>query len=204
MKLPPSSAALAITLVISAGLAACAASPAVQYYSLSGAQSSPPTAPSGTPLLLEMAPLAVPERLARPQLVLRQGTQMQVLDLHRWSAAFDRELRDALTSGITSRLGAVDVSSGGRLAGQPVYRVAVQVRQWDAVENSRIDSSMSWTIRRSDDSRNLACQWTQSEAVGPGVPALAQGAQKLAARAAQSLADTLAALDADPAARCPG
>ena len=95
------------------------------------------------------------------------------------------------------------MSSGGRLAGQPVYRVAVQLRQWEAVPNSRLEASFSWTIRRSDDARNIACQWSQSESVGPGMEALAQGAQRLTARAAQRMAASVAALDADAAAACP-
>lgn len=197
---------MAIAAALCATLAGCASAPPVRYYSLSTPLPAKAVAmANASPLLVELPPLALPERLMRPQMVVRTASgQLEILDQHRWSAPFNTELRDALAAGITQPLGAIDVSNGGRLAGQPVYRVAVQLRQWEAVENSRIEASFSWTIRRSDDARNLACQWSQSEPVGLGTEALAQGAQRLTARAAQSMAAALAALDADPSAKCPG
>ena len=197
---------LALVAAVSATLVGCASAPPVHYYSLGSATALPAkTTTSSSPLLVELPPLALPERLVRPQMVVRTTSgQLEILDLHRWSAPFNTELRDALAAGITQPLGAIDVSNGGRLAGQPVYRVAVQLRQWEAVENSRVEAGFSWTIRRSDDARNLACQWSQSEPVGLGTEALAQGAQRLTARAAQSMAAALAALDSDASAKCPG
>lgn len=188
-------------LLLALALTGCATPPAVRYYSL--APSLPP-APTST-LQIEVPPIALPERLVRPQLVVRSPSNpFDVLDQHRWAAAFDSELHDALASGISQQLGAIDVSTGGRLTSQPVYRIAVQLRQWDAAVDSQVQASFSWTIRRSDGTRNLACQWTQSEAVGSGIAALAQGAQRLTSRAAQSMAASVKALDADAAATCPG
>jgi uncharacterized lipoprotein YmbA len=182
-------------------LAACATPPATRYYSLAPAVQA---APAST-LQIEVPPIALPERLVRPQLVVRSATNpFDVLDQHRWAAAFDSELHDALASGIAQQLGAIDVSTGGRLVGQPVYRIAVQLRQWDAAVDQQVQASFSWTLRRSDGARSLACQWSQSEPVGPGIAALAQGAQRLTQRAAQSMAASVKALEADAAATCPG
>ncbi|WP_394788939.1 membrane integrity-associated transporter subunit PqiC [Rhodoferax sp.] len=204
----PSRTACALSLAATLAtlvLAGCAASPAVRYYSLSAATPATAAAAASKPLLVEVPPLSLPERLVRPQMVVRAPTgQLEILDLHRWSSPFDAELHDALASGITQQLGAIDVSGGGRLAGQPVYRVAVQLRQWEAVQNQRVDAGFSWTIRRSDDARNIACQWNQSEPVGAGMDALADGARTLTAQAAQRIAASLTALDADAAAKCPG
>ncbi|MEO6854421.1 MAG: PqiC family protein [Rhodoferax sp.] len=204
MKLTYPITALA-ALAILAVLAGCAATPAVRYYSLAPAVQA---APAST-LQVEIPPIALPERLVRPQLVVRSASApVEILDLHRWAAPFDSELHDALASTITQQLGAIDVTTGGRLASQPVYRIAVQLRQWDAAVDSQVQASFSWTIRRLDSngvaSRNLACQWSQAEPVGSGIAALAQGAQRLTSRAAQSMAASVKALDADPAATCPG
>jgi uncharacterized lipoprotein YmbA len=191
------------TLTLSSLLAGCASAPPVRYYSLGSTAPAPQAAPA-TPLLIELPPVAMPERLLRPQLVVRTPqAQVEILELHRWAAPFDAELHDALAAGMAQQLGAVDVSGGGRLAGQPVYRVAVQLRQWEAQPGNAISAAFSWTIRRSDDTRNLACQWSQSEPVGPGMDALAQGAQRLTARAAKNMAAALQALAADASARCP-
>ena len=195
MKLKYATGALALLL------AACATPPATRYYSLAPAVQA---APAST-LQIEVPPIALPERLVRPQLVVRSpGNPFDVLDQHRWAAAFDSELHDALASGIAQQLGAIDVSTGGRLASQPVYRIAVQLRQWDAAVDQQVQASFSWTLRRSDGARNLACQWSQSEPVGPGIAALAQGAQRLTQRAAQSMAASVKALEADAAATCSG
>lgn len=199
MKWIPPAAALALVL------AGCATPPATRYYSLAPAvQAAPASA-----LQIEVPPIALPERLVRPQLVVRSATNpFEVLDQHRWAAPFDSELHDALASGIAQQLGAIDVSTGGRLAGPPVYRIAVQLRQWDAAVDQQVQASFSWTIRRSDGARNLACQWSQSEPIdtgtGVGIAALAQGAQRLTQRAAQSMAASIKALEKDAAATCPG
>ena len=201
MKLMPPAALLAVVLA----LAGCATPPATRYYSLASVLQ---TVHAST-LQIEFLPLALPERLVRPQMVVRTAANpFDVLDQHRWAAPFDSELRDALASGITQQLGAIDVTAGGRITSQPVYRIAVQLRQWEAAVDSQVQASFSWTIRRSDSNgngnRNLACQWSQSEPVGPGIAALAQGAQRLTSRAAQSVAAAVQALEADAAATCPG
>ena len=195
-------------LPIAALLAGCASKPTL-YYTLAGDAGQPVAlrAPTDTPLFIELAPVAVPERLARPQMVVQQqgsaqGAQVEVLEQHRWSSSFEYELRDALASGIAARLGAIDATKGGRQPGQPAWRIAVQVRQFEAVENTRVDAAFSWTVRRSDEGRSAACQWSASEPVGAGMGALAQGAQRIAVQAAGAIARHVAALEANPGAPC--
>ena len=59
-------------LAVAAALAACS-TPVTRYYTLAepGASSAAPR--SAAPLFIELAPLAVPERLARPQMVVRKA-----------------------------------------------------------------------------------------------------------------------------------
>ena len=66
-------------------------------------------------------------------------------------------------------------------AGTPAWRIAVQLRQFDAVENDRVDAAFGWTVRRADRQRAAVCRWSASEPVGAGIDALAQGAQRVAA-----------------------
>jgi uncharacterized lipoprotein YmbA len=153
--------------------------------------------------------VAVPERLARPQMVIRkpgQGSaEVQLLEQHRWASSFESELRDALAGGIASHLGAIDSTKGGHQPGQNVWRIAVQLRQFDAVENAYIDAALSWSARRADGARSFACQWTGREPVAAGMAALAQGAQRITGSAAQAIAAhvaTLAAQDGAGDARC--
>ncbi|MEJ7687076.1 MAG: PqiC family protein [Variovorax sp.] len=175
---------LPLALIGALLLAAGCASTAPQYYSLAGAQPATTVVGSGGPAatFIELAPVAMPERFALPQLVVRQegaadGPQVDILEQHRWSSSFESELRDALASGIAARLGAVDATRSGRPQGQPGVRIAVQLRQFDAVQGRRVDAGFSWTVRRSDDGTPpIACQLALTEPVeGAGIDALAGG-----------------------------
>jgi len=192
-----------LAIALAAGLLAACASPVTRYYSLAEPVAAAP-ARTAPPLVIELAPLALPERLARPQMVVRQpgdaSAQVEVLEQHRWSSSFESELRDALAAGVAARLGAVDATKGGRAGGPPSWRIAVQLRQFDAVEGSRVDAALSWTLRRADAPQAAACQWSASEPVGAGIDALAQGARRLTARAADAIASNLAAVAAAPSA----
>ena len=172
----------------------CASQPN-RYYTLAtppGVSASTALASEAAPVFIELAPVAVPERLARPQMVVTPAgsgsAAVQLLEQHRWTSSLENELRDALASGIASRLGAIDVSRGGRPQHQPAWRIAVQLRQFDAVENTRVDAAFSWTLRRSDADRSADCQWSGSEAVGNGIDELAQGAQRVTDQAASAIA----------------
>ncbi len=203
-----------ITLAAAAVLLAGCASTPDRYYTLAspaetaGDAKAAAARRSASPLFIELAPLAVPERLARPQMVVRkagaQSAEVELLEQSRWASSFENELRDALAAGIASRLGAVDLTRGGPVPAQPVWRIAVQVRQFDAVRDTRVDAAFSWSVRRTDGERVPACEWSGSEPVGSGIEALAQGAQRLTARAADAIARRVSALQADPAAACAG
>jgi uncharacterized lipoprotein YmbA len=192
-------------------LAGCASNTGPQYYSLAETK-APGRAPmvpaaGAAPLYIEFAPIAMPDRFARPQMVVRkraapESPGVDILEDHRWSSSFEFELRDALGSGIVSRLGAVDVTKSGRQRGQPVTRIAVQMGQFDAVEGSRVDASFTWTVRRTDEGAPTGCQLSVSEPVGSGFDALAQGAQRVTAKLADAIASSISAINANQAPPC--
>ena len=201
------------------GIAGCASAPD-RYYTLAE--------PAGTPVLpltggtprasrveaIEFGPVAVPERLARPQMVLRgaaesagpaaPAAEVRVLEQHRWASSFEQELRDALAAGVARRLGAADVSRGGRAQGQAVWRVSVQVQAFDAAEADQVAARMQWRLRRPDGTDAGACAWAATEVVEAGIAPLAQGAQRLTARAADAIARQIAALQGGSPLRCEG
>lgn len=193
-------------LVALTALSGCASKPD-SYYTLASpvAADAAPASPGGSapPLYIELAPVAVPERFARPQMVVRQpngSVQVEVLEQHRWASSFENELRDALSAGIAGRLGALDVTKGGRQTSLPVWRIAVQLRQFDAVDGARVDASFAWTLRRSDEARTVVCQLNLGEPVAGGMDALARGAQRVTASAAAAMARSVDAARANPAA----
>lgn len=187
-------------------IAGCASAPD-RYYTLAAPGGPSATAPAtGSPVFIELAPVAVPERLARPQMVVHpaggRSAEVSLLEQHRWSSSFENELRDALSSGVAARLGAIDVTKGGRQPSTPAWRIAVQVQQFDAVENTRVDAALSWTVRRSDADLSATCQWRTTEPVGSGIDALAQGAQRVASKTSDAIARHVAQLQQNPGATC--
>jgi hypothetical protein len=176
-------------------VAGCGSAGGPQYYSLAdtAAPTRAPVAAGAAPAYIELAPIAMPERFARPQLVVRKkdapdGPAVDSLEQHRWSSSFEDELRDSLGSGIARRLGAVDVSKSGRQRGQPATRINVQMEQFDAIEGNRVDASFTWTVRRTDEGPASGCRLSLSEPVGGGFEALAQGAQRVTSRLADAIA----------------
>lgn len=198
-------AALALGLM----LTGCSSVPD-RYYTLAAAPgaAAPATVATNAGLAIEVAPVAVPERLARPQMVLRRAgasaTELHVLEQHRWASSFEQEMRDALSSGVAARLGAVDMTRGGRVQGQSVWRIQVQVQAFEAVEDAQVGTRLQWRLRRPEGTDAGGCVWTGQEAVGTGIEAVAQGAQRLTARAADVIAQQIAALQGGAALRCEG
>jgi uncharacterized lipoprotein YmbA len=194
-----------VALVSAVLLSGCAVAPDTYYTLAAGMQAADKVvpAPDAEPIFIELAPVAVPERLARPQMVIRKAgkgdersAEVELLEQHRWASSFESELRDALAGGIANRLGAIDTTKGGHQPGQNAWRIAVQLRQFDAVENAQIDAALSWTVRRADGARSFACQWAGREPVAAGIAALAQGAQRITGSAAQAIAGHVATLNA--------
>ncbi|WP_225785456.1 membrane integrity-associated transporter subunit PqiC [Xenophilus sp. Marseille-Q4582] len=188
-------------------LAGCASVPD-RYYTLAPSPHGLPAAAAAAhaPLAIEVAPVGVPERLARPQMVLRSAgaAEVRVLEQHRWASSFEQELRDALGSGVAARLGAADVTRGGRTPGQAVWRIGVQVQAFEAVEDAQVDTRLQWRLRRPDGTDAGGCAWAGQEAVSGGIDAVAQGAQRLTARVAEALARQITALQGGAVLRCEG
>jgi uncharacterized lipoprotein YmbA len=200
-----------LTLLSTAALAlmltACASTP-TRFYTLATssvpAQASRPaasatlsvTSGASRQTFIEVAPVSVPERLARPQIVVRtDATRVDILELDRWSAPFNNELRDALASGIANRLGAIDVTRGGRPSGQPVYRIIAELRQLDAVPGDKVDAAFGWTVTRSDNSSSAVCRLNLVEPVkGAGIDGVVQGMQRAVANVADAIAADVTAL----------
>ena len=160
---------------------------------------------SVTPIFIEVMPVSVPERLARPQLVVSskgQDGELLVLEQARWSSPFNLELRDALAAAIAGKIGAIKVIRRGRLAGQPIYRIAIELSQFDATVGGRVNARFDWTITHSTQARSAACYSVISESAGDSIESLVKGIQHVVAAAAESISENLMQLNGGGAASC--
>ena len=188
-------------------LAACGTTPPTRFYTLAGptpAVSTASTAGKTGQTFIEVMPVAVPERLARPQLVLRTDpARVDVLETERWSSPLNSELRDALSTALSTRLGAVDIARGSRPADQVSYRIAVDVRDLDAVRNGQVRADVGWTVTRSDDRKAAVCRRTVIKPVnGSAISDVVLAMQQMVADVADAVAADVRGLQAGQAAAC--
>jgi len=134
------------------------------------------------PIFIEIAPIIVPERLIRPQLVITKlnkdvSTELDILENERWSSPFNSELQDAFTSGLTTRLNAIDVSHSGRLNGRLTFRISIELRDFATIPGNKVQSTYEWIISRSDNDHSSTCQVSSLESIAPGIDGLVLGVQ---------------------------
>ena len=189
--------------------AGCASMPETKYYTLSvpsdlrekGTYRGTPD----TPIFIDVLPVTVPARLARPQLVIStkgQEPQLVILEQARWSSHFNQELRDAFVAAIGEKIGGINESHGSRKAGRPVYHIAVELSQFDAMIGGRINARFDWTITRSTQARRAACYSVISEASGSSIESLVKGIQNVVTTAAERISQNLIELNGSGAATC--
>jgi uncharacterized lipoprotein YmbA len=189
-------AALALAL-----LGGCA-SPEPRYYTLAqgpSAAAAGAAIPTDNPIWIEVAPVRVPERLNRPQLVVRDANggddaTLRLLDLARWSSPLPDELRDALSQRLQANLGAVDTYQQGLADVTPVYRITTEVIRLDADLGQRAGASINWTVRRLPDGKVVAGR-TQAELPAPGsVDGVVAAYREIVSGAANEIASGLRSL----------
>lgn len=191
--------------------AGCASVPDTRFYTLSApskqSELKDVSERSPAPIHIEVMPVNVPERLARPQLVVRspgsgQETQLFILEQDRWSSHFNKELRDAFAAGIADQIGAVNEARAARKPDQPVYRIAIELNQFDAVVGDKVAARFNWAITRSTDGRGAVCYAVISEPVSGGIEGVVKGVQRAVSSVAAEVSKNLVELDTGRAATC--
>lgn len=184
-------------------LAACASAP-VRYHTLSPAEAvaPPPAVVRGRALRIEVLPVGIPAQLDQQPLVLRQGSgAVAVAEGDRWAGPLGDELRAALSTALTRRLGAQDVAGLPGTQADPVLRIKVQVRRLDAWLGQRAALDADWSLAQSTGGARLTCN-TQLELPAPGgIDALVEAQQRLVAGLADAIAAQARRFD-EPGAAC--
>ncbi len=197
--------------------AGCASVGETKFYTLSapsdlekGAYRGP-SEHGAPPVFIDVMPVRVPERLARPQLVVSikgHQTQLLILEQARWSSHFNYELRDAFAAAIAAKIGVINEisdigeSHGNRAPGHPVYRIAIELRQFDATMGDRVNTRFDWTIAHSTQALQAACYSIISEASGSSMESLVKGIQNVVTTAAERIAQSLIELNRSGATTC--
>lgn len=178
---------LALALV----LAGCASDP-VHYHTLS-APAAARADVQGAPFAIDVLPVGIPAQLDQQQLVVRQGvSSLVVQDGERWSGPYADEIRNALAAQLAASLNAQDVSGLGlgRVAGQPLLRIQVQVRRFDAWVGEKVSLEATWRLHFADaDAKaRLVCTSRFEVVARGGYPEVVQAQQLVLGRLAAEIA----------------
>lgn len=178
-------------LAVALTLAGCASAP-VHYHTLSTAAAARADV-QGAPFAIDVLPVGIPAQLDQQQLVVRQGvSSLVVQDGERWSGPYADEIRNALAAQLAARLSTQDVSGLGlgSVAGQPLLRIQVQVRRFDAWVGEKVSLEATWRLHFADvDARTRLVCTSRFEVAAPGgYPEVVQAQQLVLGRLAEEIA----------------
>lgn len=176
-------------------LAACGASPPVRYHTLTGAAPAAVSARGGAALLVEVLPIAIPERINREEIVFAgTGSTLELRDSERWAAPLADEFRQAIDDALWRRLRAADIYVAPVPPGSsvPQYRLAVRIERLDVVPGRIAVVEGSWTARRLPQGKPAVCRagfaaTPTALTTEASVAALAEGTARLADAVTDSL-----------------
>jgi uncharacterized lipoprotein YmbA len=203
--------ARAATVLAAAAMVAACASPEPTLHTLSV---RPEATDAGRfQRAFRLSGVRVPERLDKPQIVLRTSdSEVVALEQQRWAAPFGSELRDALSADLARTLSAIDVGSGTAPAGVPLYRIGAEMRSYDARPGQGVTALVTWRVSGDAATQGatptLTCQTTLSLPVdgqpvsanaNAGVDAVVSSTQRLVQQWSQQIAQSAQGLESPSA-----
>lgn len=199
-----SSLRLAGAAAVATLLVACASpEPTLHTLSLRAEAPSPDTARFQR--AFRLSGVRVPDRLDKPQIVLRiSDSEVVALEQQRWAAPFGSEVRDALSANLASALSAVDVGSGAAPVGVPLYRIGAEMRSYDARPGQGVTALVTWRVSRDAAAQGaasaaLTCQTTLTQPAGAeakaDVNALVSSTQRLVQQWSQQITQSVQGLE---------
>ena len=205
LPLPIAAAALAGAAFI---LSACGSSVPLTYHSLTQAGDATASPSGSAQMLVEILPVAIPERVNRPELVLSAPDgSVTVLYNDQWTGSLADETRQAVADALWRHSRAIDVyraPAAGAPENMPQYRLSIRIERFAATPGLRAELAASWTARRLPRGESVTCR-AKAEAPLPGATpedaasALGSGLTDLAESIAAGL-DRLNRGNGDPCA----
>ncbi|MEX3548344.1 MAG: PqiC family protein [Burkholderia sp.] len=197
--------AAAASIVALAGavlLAGCASSPS-HFYTLSGDAGNVTAGcdlSANPAFLIQVPAVNVPEQVAKNQLVVQRGElRVDVLEEHRWASPPADEIRRALSSALTRRLGSIDVADAPAPPGVPVYLVSVDVQRFESWPGDKAALDAVWSVRSLATQSVMTCRSTLVEKVGSGYDALVGGHRQAVGELAARIAAGVRVMATQPA-----
>lgn len=155
--------ALALLYGIVSLAGGCASAPS-HFYTLDPVAPAAP-GPLAPGAVVVVGPVAVPEVVDRPQMVLRTGPNRMTLDeLNRWASSLQDEIAHAVAQNLTARLGTSNVTvSAQGVKPDGALRVAIQIQRFESAPGEAVRLDALWNVRRSGEDTVRTGRTTVSE-----------------------------------------
>ncbi|NUA29809.1 PqiC family protein [Cupriavidus basilensis] len=129
-------------------LGGCASSPQPTFYTLTSVRAQERT-DADVPAAIAIGPVAVPEMVDRPQLVLRvSATQVRVDEFARWAEPLKRQIPAVLAADLAQFFPGALVSGYPQWADPgTAYLVSVDVQTFDSAPGDAAVISAVWSVR---------------------------------------------------------
>ena len=182
---------IGLALVLAA-LAGCVgiSTPPTRYYTLRAA-AAPEPAVLAARYFVTVGPVAIPEFVDRPQIVVREGeNRVRLLESDRWAEPLRAAVASLLAEEVGRRLPDAQVAAYGQYTGNSqAVQVLVDVRVFDSMPGEGVRLEAVWRVRAGDAQHSGRSRLREPSAA-PGIEALVQAHS----RAMAALADELAAV----------
>lgn len=147
-----------IVLACTIALAACGSTPPVKYYLLSAVRGAAPAAGGNFPgdRSISVGPVALPEYLDRPQIVIRGSiNRLEFADGHRWAEPLTDNFARVLRENLSLLLGTERVQPHS-LSARGDYQLLVQVLRFDRQDDGAVSLAARWSVVARDGAVLLA------------------------------------------------
>ncbi|MFC4158372.1 PqiC family protein [Chitinimonas lacunae] len=131
-------------------LAACTNTPRDRFYTLlppmTAGQSAVPVHSTDT---IVVGPVGVPDAIDRPQMVVRFGDTLNVLEQNRWVQSPRFEIGAALAHYLSRRLGVAVITAQQIAVSGSRYRIGLEVLRFDSEPGQAAGFDAIWIVRDS-------------------------------------------------------
>ncbi|REG50657.1 hypothetical protein B0G80_7106 [Paraburkholderia sp. BL6669N2] len=175
-----------------AALSACASPPA-RFYTLGTDREPTRESVTVSPAFwIDMRVAKVPVSVARSQIVVQvDAARVRILEDERWASPLADELRNALLAAATRPTGRPDTFQPGHAEDARTYQVSVDVQRFESWPGSHALIDVTWSVRKSNDSRTLTCRSIVSQPVSAGYDALVNGHRVAVRRIGTQIGDAV-------------
>ncbi|MFO7707854.1 MAG: PqiC family protein [Desulfobacterales bacterium] len=186
---------IAITLLF---FGCSSVSPPVEYYTLAPLPRSAPPAASQPQFTVAVRPVALPDLLERPQIIVRTGeTTVSVSDFQRWAGALKKDFSRVLVENLNILLQDMRAAAAtDDLALDPDFIVAVHVNRFDGRPGQSVGLSAVWSIKHQKGKPELVVRKSliEEKSEAPGYEGLVAAHSRAVAALSREIAAEIRAM----------